>query len=237
MRRHIFGSLFLGTVFFAVGCTSPVTIEQPTEGVHTEPVQQFTVRFDKDFKPGTFAADLSGTTITHLFHPAPAPGGVSIASITYPQFMNFDYSNQVNGTGRPNEQLLRVSGESSSDGSCCDSATFSPPYTRIFRGGGTAVTFDRNLDVKERDTITATVFVDVVPKEALTVKVTGHPSVSLNEQPAGQDITLAIPSNDRRVDFRIRGIVISGEVFRIRAIADGYSSSMSGGSVRRAHLP
>jgi hypothetical protein len=234
MRKHMFGWLFLGAIFFAAGCTPPVKIEQPTKGVHTEPVQQFSVRFDKDFKPGTFDADLSGTTITHLFQPAPTPGGVSVASITYPQFMDFDYINTVNGSGRPNEQLLRVSGKSSSNASCCDSVTFSPPYTQIFRGGGTAVSYDHNLDVKERETITATVFVDVVPKEALTVRVTGHPSVSLNEQPAGQNITLVIPSSDRRVDFKIRGIVVSGEVFLIRAIADGYSSSVAGGFVRSA---
>lgn len=231
MRKHIFGCLFLGTMFFAVGCTPPVKIEQPTEGVHTKPVPQFTVRFDKDFRPGTFAADLSGTTITHLFQPAPAPGGVSVASISY---MDYNYINYVNGSGRPNEQLLRVSGESSSNGSCCDSVKFSPPYTQIFKGGGTSVSYDHNLDLKERETITATVFVDVVPQEALTVRVTGHPSVSLNEQPAGQGITLVIPSSDRRVDFKIRGIVVSGEVFLIRAIADGYSSDQAGGFVRSA---
>jgi hypothetical protein len=235
MRKHMFGWLFLGTMFFAVGCAPPVKIEQPTEGVHAQPVQQFTVRFDKDFKPGTFHADLSGTTITHLFKPEPKAGDVSIASIAYPQFMDYGYINYVNGSGRPNEQLLRVSGVSSSNGSCCDSVKFSPPSIQIFRGGLTAATFDHILgDVKEGQTILATVFVDVVPKEALTVRVTGHPSVSLNEQPAGQDLTLAIPNNDRRVEFRIRGIVVNGEVFLIRAIADGYSSAVAGGFVRSA---
>jgi hypothetical protein len=58
--------------------------------------------------------------------------------------------------------------------------------------------------------------------------------VSLNEQPAGQGITLSIPSNDRRIDFKIRGIVVSGEVFLIRAIADGYSSDVAGGFVQSA---
>lgn len=234
MRKHIFGWLFLGTIFFAVGCTPPVKIEQPAEGVHTKPVKQFIVRFDKDFRPGTFSADLSGTPITHLFHPAPVPGGVSIASITYPQFMDYNYINYLDGSGLPNKQLLRVSGESSSNASCCHSVTFSPPFTRIFRGGGTSVSYDHNLDLRERETITATVFVPDVPQESLTVTVTGHPSVSLNEQPAGQAITLVIPSNDRRVDFKIRGIVISGEVFRIYAIADGYSSGVAGGFVRSA---
>lgn len=234
MRKHIFGWLFLGTMFFAVGCTAPVKIEQPTTGVHTKPVQQFIVRFDKDFRPGTFSADLSGMNITYLFAPVPVPGGVSIASISYPQFMDYYYMNSVNGSGQPNEQLLRVSGESTANASCCDSVKFSPPFTRIFKGGGTSVTYDRDLSLKERETITATVFVDVVPQEALTVRVTGHPSVSLNEQPAGTAITLVIPRNDRRVDFTVRGIVVDGEVFRIRAIADGYASEFAAGLVRSA---
>jgi hypothetical protein len=233
MHRQIFGWLFLATMLFAGGCAVPVKIQQPT-GSETGPITVFAVRFDKDFVPGSFSADLSGTTITPLFAPTPAPGGVSTASITFPQFMDYDWINTVNGSGKPNEQLLRVSGKSSSNASCCDSVKFSPPATRIFRGGGGTVTFDRTLDVHERETIIATVYVDVVPKEALTVRVTGHPSVSLNEQPAGQGITLSIPNTDRRVDFRIRGIVVSGEVFRIRAIATGYSSQISGGSVREA---
>lgn len=233
MRKRILGGLFLVTMFCAAGCAPPVKIVKPT-GSETTPIEQFAVTFDKDFVPGSFSADLSGTAITYLFSPTPAPGGTSFASITYPQFMDYDYINTVNGSGYPNEQLLRVSGKSSSNASCCDSVTFSPPYTRIFRGGGTAITFDRTLDVRERETITATVFVDVVPKEALTVRVTGHPSVSLNDQPAGQAIMLSIPNNDRRVDFRIRGIVVSGEVFRLHAIADGYSAAVSGGFVRQA---
>jgi len=222
------------TTFFAVGCTPPVKIEQPTAGGTSKPVHQFTVRFDKDYVPGTFSADLSGMTITHLFQPPPKPGDVSFASITYPQFMDYDYINSVNGSGQPNEQLLRVSGVSSSNSSCCDSVKFSPPTTYIYRGGGTSVSYDHNLDLKERETITATVFVRDVPQEALTVRVTGHPFVSLNEQPAGQDITLVIPNNDRRIDFKIRGIVANQEVFIIRAIADGFSSSRAGGFVRSA---
>lgn len=195
----------------------------------------FTVRFDKDYVPGTFSADLSGTTITHLFKPTPVPGGVSTGSVTYPQFMDFDYINNVNGTGGPNQQLLRVSGKSFSNGSCCDSVTFSPPFLKIYRGGGASPTNDIHVDVKERETIVAHVFTSSVPQETLTVKVTGHPSLSLNEQPAGQAITLMIPNNDRRVDFKIRGIVADNqEVFRIYAIADGLSSTYAGGFVRSA---
>lgn len=74
----------------------------------------------------------------------------------------------------------------------------------------------------------------MVPKEALTARVNGHPSVSLNEQSAGTAITLSIPTTDRRVAFRIRGIVVGGEVFRIRAIADGYASKVAGGAVLQA---
>ena len=233
MPNHFFCWMSAGAMLFLVGCTPPVTIEQPTAGDQTQPVRTFTVRFDKDYKPGTFHADLSGMTITSLFQPAPKPGNVSTASIPYPPFfMDYDYVNNVNGSGRPNEQLLRVSGESTSNGSCCDSVKFIPPDIRIYRGGGTSVTYNSNLTLNERETITATVFVKTVPQEALTVRVTGHPNVSLNEQPAGQDITLVIPSNDRRLDFKIRGIVVNGEIFHIRGIADGYASSEARGFVR-----
>lgn len=234
MRNYLFGCVFFGAMFLIVGCTPPVKIEQPTAGVQTKPVRTFTVRFDTAYVPGTFQADLSGVTITSLFQPVPVPGGVSTAAITYPQFMDYNFMNSVNGSGKPNEQLLRVSGQSSSNASCCDSVKFSPPSIRIYRGGGATVTFDHDISLKERETITATVFVDTVPQEALTVRVTGHPSVSLNEQPAGMDITLVVPSNDRRADFRIRGIVVTGEYFHIRAIADGFASDWAGGAVKPA---
>jgi hypothetical protein len=234
MRKQSLGWLLLGTAFLVAGCAPPVKIVKPDAGSSTAPVEQFAVQFDKDFVPGSFAADFSGTTITPLFSPTPTPGSTSFASIVYPQYMDYNWINTVNGSGGQNEQLLRVSGKSSSNGSCCDSVKFSPPATKIFRGGGSAITYDTGLDVRERETIVATVFVDAVPKEALAVRVTGHPSVSLNEQPAGSDILLSIPSNDRRVDFRIRGIVVSGEFFKIRAIATGYSSAAAGGRVLQA---
>jgi hypothetical protein len=200
----VFKQVFLATILFTAGCTLPVKIEQPTAS-ETGPVQTFVVRFDTAFVPGTFNADLSGTNITALFAPTPAPGSVATAAITYftnPQFMDYGYLNNVTGNGiTPNKQLLRVGAKSSSNGSCCDSVTFSPAPISIFRGGGNAITSDPDLSLHERETISATVFVNVVPKEGLTVRVTGHPSVSLNDEPAGQAITLSIPNNDRRVDF------------------------------------
>jgi hypothetical protein len=236
MGKQSVGWLFLGAMFLVGGCTLPVKIDQPT-GSETGPITVFKVHFDKDYVPGTFSADLSGTNITPLFLPAPIAGGVSTASINFPLFMDYDWINTVNGSGRPNEQLLRVSGKSSSNGSCCDSVTFSPPYTAIFRGGGTAVTFDHDLTLKERETITATVFVSEAPKESLKVWVLGDEAVSLNDQPAGKSIMVTIPTNDRRVDFTVRGIVVSGgggPYFRIRAIATGYSSQVAGGRVNPA---
>lgn len=127
MRSHFFDWLSVGLTLFLVGCALPVKIEQPTAGDQARPVRQFVVRFDKAFVPGSFDADLSGTNITSLFQPTPAPDNVSTASIEFPQFMDYDYINTVNGSGQPNEQLLRVSAKSSSNGSCCDSVKFSPP--------------------------------------------------------------------------------------------------------------
>jgi len=234
MRNHFFGWLSVGTTFFVVGCALPVKIEQPTAGDQARPVRTFVVRFDKAFVPGSFDADLSGTNITNLFKPTPVPDNVSTASIEFPQFMDFNYMNTVNGDGQPNRQLLRVSAKSSSNNSCCDSVNFSPPRISIYRGGPSAVTYISDMPVRERQTIDATVWVKDAPLEPLTVRVTGHPSVSLNDQPAGQSITLVIPTNDNRVDFKIRGIVLSGEAYRIRAIATGYSSTVAGGLVLQA---
>src|SRR5690349_16127527 len=105
-RRHRRGllSLALAIASFAFGCTHSVTIVRPLDGTFKDPITTMTVKFDKDFQPGTFQASLSGTTITNLFQPTPVPGGTSSAAVTYaPNFMDFDY----NG----NKQHLVVDGE------------------------------------------------------------------------------------------------------------------------------
>jgi len=214
----------------AVGCQHAVRIQVPTDGSYKSPVTALTVKFHPEFKPGTFNAYLSGQMITDLFQPAPAPNGVSTATIIYPpNYMDFQYNN--------NKQLLMVHGEFTTPVFYLfgiptrftrDSSEFSPPYVRVFRG---RTSFDSDLTLKERETIAATAFVVEAPKERLVVTITGHPLVSLNDQPAGQNIQVVIERNDRRADFTVRGIQTGGEIFRIRAIATGYSSGVGGGRV------
>ena len=210
------------------GCTKSVTIVQPLDGTYTSPVTPLTVKFHPEFKPGTFQANLSGTNITSLFHPTPAAGGTSTAEIVYPpSFMDADYSGNV--------QRLVVDGDFTTPTGGLgnrvtpDSSNFTPPSFRIFRG---RTSFDPVLTLKERETITATAFVDQAPKEGLRVTITGNSLVSLNDQPAGQDIQVVIMPNDRRADFTVRGIQAGGEVFVIRGIATGYSSATARGLVQ-----
>jgi hypothetical protein len=58
------------------GCTKAVTIIAPSLPIGA-PVSTFTVQFARDFKPGTFRAELDGTSVTSLFVPAPVAGGTS----------------------------------------------------------------------------------------------------------------------------------------------------------------
>jgi hypothetical protein len=221
------GALFL----YVGGCAHSVTILEPLDGTYANPVATLRVKFHPEFQPGTFSASLSGTTITQLFQPTPAPGGESSASIVYPpNFMDSDYNS--------NKQHFVVDGDFSTSTfyffgiptrSTRDSSDFSPPYVLIYRG---RTSFDRDLTLKERETIVASAFVEKAPKERLQVTITGDSLVSLNDQPAGQDIQVWIEPNDRRADFNVRGIQAGGEVFRIRAIATGYSSGAGAGFVR-----
>lgn len=228
-RQHTRGRLFLAAALFllATGCTRSVVIVQPLDGDYENPVTTFTVRFHPEFQPGTFDASLSGQTITNLFQPTPAPNGVSTASIVFPpNFMDF----QFNG----NRQRLVVFGEFTTPTNGLgnrlkqDSSNFTPPPTRVYRG---RTSFDHDLTLKERETITATAFVDKAPKEPLTLTITGNSLVSLNDRPAGENIQVVIQRNDRRADFTIRGIQAGSEVFIIRAIATGYSADVGGGRV------
>jgi hypothetical protein len=214
----------------ALGCQHSVRIQFPTDGSYKTPVTTLTVKFHPEFKPGTFDANLSGQTITNLFQPAPAPGGVSTASIVFPpNYMDFHYNN--------NKQKLIVEGDFTQPvfyffgiptRFTRDSSDFTPPYVRVFRG---RTSFDSDLTLRERETIAATAFVVEAPAERLVVTLTGHPLVSLNDQPAGQNIEVVIEPNDRRADFTVRGIQTGGEVFRIRAIATGYSCGVGAGRV------
>lgn len=218
----------LAAAFFllTVGCQYAVKIEHPKDGTYTAPIKTFSVKFHNDFQPGTFQANLNGQTITNLFHPTPAPGNVSTATIQYPNYMDFHYNN--------NKQHLVVDGEYTTPTSGLsarltrDSSDFTPPYVRIFRGTtGT----DTSLTLREGETITATAFMVAAPKERTVVRITGSSLVSLNDRPAGEDIEVIIEPNDRRAPFRVRGIQSGGEVFRLRAIATGYSSGIGGGYV------
>jgi hypothetical protein len=216
---------------FATGCAHSVTILEPTDGTYDNPVTTLRVKFHPEFKPGTFSASLSGTTITNLFQPTPAPGGESSASIIFPpNFMDYEFNS--------NKQHLVVDGEFSTSTfyffgiptrSTRDSSDFIPPYVTVYRG---STSFDHDLTLKERETIVATAFVEKAPKERLMVTITGNSLVSLNDHPAGEDIQVWIERNDRRADFNIRGIQAGGEIFSVRAIATGYSSGVGRGFVR-----
>lgn len=225
--------LVVAAVFVLLGgCDRSVVIEHPTDGSYTDPISTFTVRFHKDFQPGTFEANLNGTTITNLFQPAPVGGGVSTASIVYPpNFMDAEINQ--------NQQFLEVDGEFTTDvfyffgiptRFTRDTSTFRPPSVRIYRG---LTSFDHVLTLKEGETIVATAMVEKAPREPLAVTVTGHPLVSLNDRPAGEDIQLVIQRNDRRARFTVRGIQTGGEVFVVRGIATGYSSAQGRGIVER----
>lgn len=217
-------------LLLAAGCAHSVTIQQPLSGVYKDPVT-FSVKFHPEFQPGTFWASLSGTTITNLFQPTPAPGSVSTATIVYPpNYMDYEYNS--------NKQYLLVGGDYSTGvfwffffptRFTRDNSDFTPPYVLVYRG---RTSFDRDLTLKERETIVATAFVEEAPKERLLVTITGHALVSLNDHPAGEDIQVWIERNDRRADFTVRGIQTGGEIFSIRAIATGYSSGVGRGFVK-----
>lgn len=215
-------------VAFSAGCRHAATIVYPTDGNYATSTSPITVRFDPEFKPGTFQANLSGTNITSLFTPPPAPGQTSTAEFAYkPYFMDAEYDN--------NQQRLVVDAEFTSPTSgpgermTRDSSNFYPPIVRIYRG---RTSTDTVLTLKEREIIIASAFVDKAPKEALVVTITGSTLVSLNDQPAGQDIQVVIQPNERRADFNIRGIQVGSEVFVLRGIATGYSSAQSRGVVK-----
>jgi hypothetical protein len=223
-RRLLLGTaMLLGMLLSnAGGCTRSVVILHPP-GEFTGTVQTFTVKFHPDFKPGTFDANLSGQNITGLFKPTPAPGIESSASFTFPpNFMDRQFNN--------NRQKLAVFGDFATPTSGlgnrikADSVEFSPPYTAVYsdRTG-----FNKELKVKEGETITAFAFVQDAPKEALTVTITGNDRVSLNDQTAGASIQVIIPTNDRRAAFTVRGIQAGGGFFQFRAIATGFASDVS----------
>ncbi len=224
--------LVLALVAFSAGCQQSVKVLYPQDGTYTDPVGTFRVKFHDEFQPGTFDAYLSGTTITHLFQPTPAPGQESSARIIWPpNYMDMHYNN--------NKQRLEVRGEFDKPVFLffgiptrfkTDSANFTPPYVRVYRG---TTSFDTDLTLREGETITATAFVVKAPKERLVVTITGNSLVSLNNQPAGQNIEVVIMPNDRRAQFTVRGIQTGGEIFRVRAIANGYSSGVGGGTVQR----
>lgn len=213
-------------VLGVAGCTHSVTIVTPKDGSYADPVTPITVEFHGDFKPGTFHATLSGTDITPLFQPPPAPGGQSSALLAPPRFMDAEHDNNTQHlivdadfttpTGGLGNRVTR------------DSSKFRPPMIQVFRG---RTGFDPNLTLNERETITANVYVEKAPKERLLITVTGDPTISLNDQPAGQSIQVVIMPNDRRGDFTIRGIQTRADPFRIRGIATGFSSMPGRGVV------
>lgn len=61
-------------------CEKAVEIVSP-QTYNYEPVREVTVKFSKNFKPGSFTAKIDGADITGLFVPAPAPGGQSTAQL------------------------------------------------------------------------------------------------------------------------------------------------------------
>jgi hypothetical protein len=206
-----------------VGCQQVVKIETPANGDSTAPVTTFSVRFHKDFQPGSFEAQLNGQTITSRFQPTPAPGSVSTAS-----------SDFMEATANGN-QILDAKGAFTTPSSGIptrstnDQVVFSPPTIFVFRGNTTS----SDVSLKERETIIATVLVVAPPKEGLTVTLTTdeNSAVSLNDAPAGTPITVTIPNNDRRADFKIRGIQ-TGKSFVVRPLAHGYASKLGGGTVQ-----
>lgn len=222
MRQQVFGCLLLAAMFSAFGCEYAAKIEHPTQGKYDDPVTEFRVKFHKDFKPGTFKASLEGQPITQLFQPTAAPGSFSFAAAP-----SMDLENSP--------QLLRVEGEFTfakppglGKWLELNQEEFTPPYTMVYRGPNT---YSTDLSLKERETIVATAFVEKPPPEALTVTIPGNPAVSLNEQPAGQAITVVIQRNERRADFNIRGIVV-GRRFELRARAPGYAAGLGAGIVK-----
>lgn len=61
-------------------CEKAVEIVYPNT-YNDKPVREITVKFSKNFKPGSFTARFDGQDITGSFVPAPSPGGQSTAQL------------------------------------------------------------------------------------------------------------------------------------------------------------
>jgi len=135
-----------------------------------------------------------------------------------------------------NQEVLRVEGDYDYSGIPTkrfnDEVKFSPPVIEVYRG---KTGDDRNLDLHEGETITATATLWEPPRDSLSVTIAVDQEdspISINDQPRGTRVTLTIPGNDRRAAFTIRGIV-PNRPFVVRALAHGYACDGGSGTVKK----
>lgn len=203
--------ILISIFMFVAGCSS-VRINSPDAGETIKPNQTFIVEIDDDADASSFKVTINNTDVTDLFEPKPYVAGVTVVAQPIP-------ASYLGQGDELNYIEAYADWENASWGGAFTSKTqgkhFNLQRLNFAPVDDSTVICELNCayGVKEGQTVEVEVYLPQAPQQNTEVIV--HPKtnhISLNNAPAGDDITLVIPNNDRRIVFDMRGIAPTGNI-------------------------
>ncbi len=201
----------LSLLMFVSGCSS-VRIQLPDAGETIKPNQTFVVEIDDDANASSFQVTINNTDVTDYFEPKPFVAGATVVAPPMPATI-LDQGNELNYIEAYADWVNASSGgafTSKTQGKYFNTQrlSFKPVDESII-----ICEINCAYGVQEGQTVEIEVLLPEAPQQNTEVIV--HPKtnhITLNNAPAGQDITLVIPNNDRRIVFEMRGIAPTGNI-------------------------
>ena len=189
-------------------------IQSPAANETIKPNQEFVIEIDDRANASSFQVTINNTDVTDRFEPKPFVAGATVVAPPMPANIldqGDEEQNYIKAYADWTNAPLGGAFSSKSQGKyfTAQQLSFEPVDESII-----ICEINCAYGVHEGDTVEITVLLPEAPLQNTEVIV--QPStrdISLNNAAAGQDITLVIPNNDRRVVFQMRGITPTGDDF------------------------